>query len=320
MRRALRRCSHAAVRRRLVSDVPDSGPSSAAASTRRRSAAYAPSDGAGPGRLNTFKHRTSRAELDESALRAPRGPARALAYTTSACRPSTLARELAPARVLTPASTVDRWPTAPSCLTYGVLSRVRARARDRESPPGGDGADELFAGLRSCSAPRLARLYASLRARPSRCIAPSSRWSRRGCPLRPIGNMSLDFKLKLHARWGSRLRRRVSWCPLPRMAPVAPADLHECARLASRPEEVYREAIAAVGAGRAQASDVDKSAAVLTPRLYLQHDIPCKVDRASMMHFALEVRAPFLDIELVISCARCPLSAKPKRQRNRTGF
>ena len=40
-------------------------------------------------------------------------------------------------------------------------------------------------------------------------------------------------------------------------------------------------------------------------KLYLQDDILAKVDRASMMH-SLEVRAPFLDIDLVDFVRRIP--------------
>jgi asparagine synthase (glutamine-hydrolysing) len=44
-------------------------------------------------------------------------------------------------------------------------------------------------------------------------------------------------------------------------------------------------------------------------KLYLQDDILVKVDRASMMH-SLEVRAPFLDIEVVDFVRRIPSSYK----------
>src|SRR6185295_4510281 len=49
---------------------------------------------------------------------------------------------------------------------------------------------------------------------------------------------------------------------------------------------------------------VDKTLQFYT-KLYLQDDILTKVDRASMMH-SLEVRAPFLDIEVVDFVRRIP--------------
>src|SRR5205807_6659984 len=72
-------------------------------------------------------------------------------------------------------------------------------------------------------------------------------------------------------------------------------------------EEVYSEAIEQWDACR-QTDLVDKGLQFYT-KLYLQDDILVKVDRASMMH-SLEVRAPFLDIELVDFVRRIPHSYK----------
>jgi asparagine synthase (glutamine-hydrolysing) len=61
-------------------------------------------------------------------------------------------------------------------------------------------------------------------------------------------------------------------------------------------EDVYSEAIEQWDACK-QPDIVDKVLQFYT-KIYLQDDILTKVDRASMMH-SLEVRAPYLDIELV---------------------
>jgi asparagine synthase (glutamine-hydrolysing) len=53
---------------------------------------------------------------------------------------------------------------------------------------------------------------------------------------------------------------------------------------------------------------VDKTLQFYT-KLYLQDDILVKVDRASMMH-SLEVRAPFLDIDLVNFVRKIPSAFK----------
>jgi asparagine synthase (glutamine-hydrolysing) len=87
------------------------------------------------------------------------------------------------------------------------------------------------------------------------------------------------------------------------MGPLDPADLAE---LFSEPvdiDDVYSEAIEQWDACR-QNSMVDKVLQFYT-KLYLQDDILTKVDRASMMH-SLEVRAPYLDIELVDFVRRIP--------------
>jgi asparagine synthase (glutamine-hydrolysing) len=68
-------------------------------------------------------------------------------------------------------------------------------------------------------------------------------------------------------------------------------------------EDVFSEAIEQWEACK-QPSIVDKQLQFYT-KLYLQDDILTKVDRASMMH-SLEVRAPFLDIELVDFVRRIP--------------
>jgi len=68
-------------------------------------------------------------------------------------------------------------------------------------------------------------------------------------------------------------------------------------------EAIYSEAIEQWDACR-QTNLVDKTLQFYT-RLYLQDDILVKVDRASMMN-SLEVRAPYLDIELVDFVRKIP--------------
>jgi asparagine synthase (glutamine-hydrolysing) len=68
-------------------------------------------------------------------------------------------------------------------------------------------------------------------------------------------------------------------------------------------EDVYSEAIEQWESCRSGAL-VDRTLQFYT-KLYLQDDILTKVDRASMMH-SLEVRAPFLDIDVVDFARRIP--------------
>src|SRR6185437_16420512 len=72
-------------------------------------------------------------------------------------------------------------------------------------------------------------------------------------------------------------------------------------------EDLYSEAIEQWEACP-QTDLVDKTIQFYT-KLYLQDDILVKVDRASMMH-SLEVRAPFLDVELVNFVRKLPASVK----------
>jgi len=161
---------------------------------------------------------------------------------------------------------------------------------------GGDGGDELFAGYDPFRALRWADLYQKMIPRPMhRAISLLS-------ARLPVShrNMSLDFKLKRTLR-GLDHQPKL-WCPV-WMAPLGPTDLAECFGERVDLEDIYSEAIEQWEACRSGAL-VDRMLQFYT-KLYLQDDILTKVDRASMMH-SLEVRAPFLDIDVVDFVRRIP--------------
>jgi asparagine synthase (glutamine-hydrolysing) len=113
-------------------------------------------------------------------------------------------------------------------------------------------------------------------------------------------NISFDFKLKrtlTGLSYGKPL-----WNPV-WMGPLEPTELDALFGEPIDIEDVYSEAIEAWERCE-NASLVDRTLQFFT-RLYLQDDILTKVDRASMMH-SLEVRSPFLDIELVDFARRLP--------------
>lgn len=280
-----------AVERRLVSDVPigvfiSGGIDSSAV------AAFA-SRALGPERLNTFSIGFSEPSFDESAY-----ARRAAAHVRSVHHERMLsmdeARELAP-RVL---ARLDE-PMADSSIlpTYLLCGFARERVT---VALGGDGADELFAGYDPFRALRMAGIYSSLVPRPvHRAIALAA-----SCLPVSHRNMSLDFRIKRTLQ-GLGFPPKL-WCPA-WMAPVAPSDLAECVGQPVDLEEVYSEAIE-IWEQDPNATLVDRVLRFYT-KLYLQDDILTKVDRASMMH-SLEVRAPFLDIELVDFARKLPASAK----------
>jgi asparagine synthase (glutamine-hydrolysing) len=91
---------------------------------------------------------------------------------------------------------------------------------------------------------------------------------------------------------------------------MGPLDSSEISELFQEPialEDLYSEAIEQ-WERCAQTNLIDKTLQFYT-NLYLQDDIMVKTDRASMMH-SLEVRAPFLDIELVDFVRRIPADYK----------
>ena len=161
---------------------------------------------------------------------------------------------------------------------------------------GGDGGDELFAGYDPFQALKLAQLYKKIVPKP---IHKGIRMLIGRLPV-SHKNMSLDFKLK-------RTLRGLSYDkPLWNSVWLGPLEPLELAELFSEPlnlEEVYSEAIACWDECK-QPDLVDKTLQFYT-RLYLQDDILVKADRASMMN-SLEVRAPFLDIDLVDFVRKVP--------------
>jgi asparagine synthase (glutamine-hydrolysing) len=112
--------------------------------------------------------------------------------------------------------------------------------------------------------------------------------------------MSLDFRIKRTLRGLSHEPQY--WCPV-WMAPLDPSELGELFAEPIDIEDLYSEAIEQWEACK-QRDIVDKVLQFYT-KIYLQDDILVKVDRASMMH-SLEVRAPYLDIEVVDFVRRLP--------------
>jgi asparagine synthase (glutamine-hydrolysing) len=283
----LRALLGAAVKRRLISDVPigaflSGGIDSSAV------AAFAARE-LGPGRLNTYSIGFEEPSFDESAY-----ARRAADLIRSTHRLKTLSIDAARQVLPSVLSRLDE-PLGDSSLlpTYLLCGFAREHVT---VAIGGDGGDELFAGYDPFRALRWADLYQKLIPRPiHRAI--SLLIARLPVSHR---NMSLDFKLKRTLRG---LDHRPSlWCPV-WMAPFGPADMEACFGERIDLEDVYSEAIDHWESCRSGAL-VDRTLQFYT-KLYLQDDILTKVDRASMMH-SLEVRAPFLDIEVVDFARRIP--------------
>lgn len=161
---------------------------------------------------------------------------------------------------------------------------------------GGDGADELFAGYDPFLALKKARAYNFFIPKP---VHKGIRMLAARLPV-AHQNMSFDFKLKRTLRglsYPKKLWNSV-W-----LGPLCPEDLNDLFNRQLDIEDVYSEAIEQWDACH-QSNLVDKTLQFYT-RLYLQDDILVKVDRASMMN-SLEVRAPYLDIELVDFVRKIP--------------
>lgn len=171
----------------------------------------------------------------------------------------------------------------------------------------GDGGDELFAGYDPFRALGLSHVYQRL--------VPGGlhRWIAALIGRLPMSdsNMSLDFKLRRTLRGLNH--RPALWNPI-WMAPLAPNEIAELFAMPTDPEELYAEAITAWNACDSE-NTIDRTSEFFT-RLYLQDDILTKSDRASMTE-SLELRAPFLDNDLVDFATRLPAHMKYRHGRTK---
>ncbi len=185
--------------------------------------------------------------------------------------------------------------------TYLLSQFVR---RDVTVALGGDGGDELFAGYPTFQADAPARLY---RAMPG--LVQSAATSLARLVPESRGYASLKFRLDKFlegARASDPVERHLRW--------LGTFSHDERAQLFSR--DAYREIVSEDAYAGARAA-FDASAApdprnkllAAYERSYLMDQVLVKVDRASMAN-ALEVRAPFLDYELVEFAHRLPYRYK----------
>jgi len=161
---------------------------------------------------------------------------------------------------------------------------------------GGDGGDELFAGYDPFRALKLAGIYSNLVPRP---LHEALRLLAARLPV-SHKNISLDFKIKRTLRGLSHPPEL--WNPV-WMGALEPDELARATESRFSIEEIYGEAI---NAWEECASDapVDRALQFFT-EIYLQDGILAKADRASMMN-SLEVRSPFLDIEVADFARKLP--------------
>ncbi len=193
----------------------------------------------------------------------------------------------------------------PSILPTLLLSRfVR---RHVTVALAGDGGDELFAGYDTFLAHRPAAWAAAL-------PRPLLRGAAALASLLPASstNMSLDFRVKQFLRGldAPAALRHQAW-----IGSFVPGELrdvlHPDLRAFATAEVAWEQALADRARGeraRVPAGSVDEALRFFLTR-YLQDDILVKADRASMAA-SLEVRAPFLDTDVVEYVLRLPAHYK----------
>jgi asparagine synthase (glutamine-hydrolysing) len=165
---------------------------------------------------------------------------------------------------------------------------------------GGDGSDELLAGYPTFPAERAARLYRVPRVLHKHvAVALADR-----LPV-STSNFSADFRIKRFLRGAAApsSTRHPLW-----LGSFSPGELDALlVRAPADPLSDQRRTFEA-----APTRDGIERLIYLYATTYLQDDILVKVDRASMAN-SLEVRAPFLDVDLVDLVGRVPARLKLRR-------
>jgi asparagine synthase (glutamine-hydrolysing) len=165
---------------------------------------------------------------------------------------------------------------------------------------GGDGGDELFAGYDPFKALFFAKCYQKMVPKPVHqgLLMAISRL--------PVSHrrMSIDFILN-KALTGLSYPEQI-WNPI-WIGPLSPDELDAIFAEPTDIEAVYSEAIECWDDCSTR-NLIDKTLQFYT-KLYLQNDILVKTDRAGMLN-SIEVRAPFLDIDLVDFIRKIPYQWK----------
>lgn len=284
---ALRDCLDAAVKRRLMADVPlgvflSGGIDSTAV------AALAAKH-VGTGKLQTFSIGFTEESFDESPF-----AQRAAEFLGTRHELEVLDLDKAVDVLPQIFDKLDEPQGDNSLLPTWLLSRFTRR--HVTVALGGDGGDELFAGYDTFRGLAKAEQYDNLVPKPLHQAL------RALTTLIPVShsNLSFDFKIKRGLRGASYTPW--IWNPV-WLGALEPGDI---ARLTGQPatvEDLYSEAIETWDSC-AQKNLLDRTLQFYT-EIYLQDGILAKVDRASMMH-SLEARSPFLDIEVADFARRLP--------------
>lgn len=283
----LRALLEAAVRRRLVADVPVGVFLSGGIDSTAVAALAAGITGRD--RLRTYSVGFEEKSFDESAYA---HSAASVLGTRHLCEVLSMerARDLVPDLLASLDEPQGDNSVLPTWLLSGFTRRHVTVAL------GGDGGDELFAGYDTFRGLGMADRYDRWMPRP---LHPAIRKLIDSLPT-SHANISLDFKLKRGMRGASY--PRPFWNPI-WLGALEPAEIERYTGTPMGIEDLFSEAIAAWDSCQSPHL-IDRTLEFYT-KIYLQDGILTKVDRASMLH-GLEARTPFLDIHLVNFARKLP--------------
>ncbi|MCX7868453.1 MAG: asparagine synthase (glutamine-hydrolyzing) [Terrimicrobiaceae bacterium] len=287
----LRGLLDAAVRRRMVADVPVgvflSGGIDSSVVARLASRAV------GSSRLRTFAVGFREPSFDESEQARRTADWLGTEHTTEVLDLDR-ARQLLPGLLASVDEPQGDNSLLPTWLLCGFTRRHVTVAVS------GDGGDELFCGYDTFRGLRAAEMFHRM---VPRAVHPALRALAARMPV-SHSNLSLDFKIKRGLRGASY--PPALWNPV-WLSALEPHEIEEFTGWRGSVEELYSETIGIWDSARSP-SLVDRTLEFYT-RLYLHDGILPKVDRASMLH-GLEVRCPFLDIEVADFARRLPSRLK----------
>jgi asparagine synthase (glutamine-hydrolysing) len=165
---------------------------------------------------------------------------------------------------------------------------------------GGDGGDELFAGYDTFRGLKNAENFARFVPRPLHHAIKAL------AGLMPVSHSNLSFDFKIKRGLGGVSHPAPLWNAV-WLGALGPEELRSVAQGPVSIEEIYSEAIEIWDACRQP--DLFNRTLQFYTEIYLQDGILAKVDRASMMH-GLEVRSPFLDLEVADFARHLPAHYK----------
>ncbi|MBF0522472.1 MAG: asparagine synthase (glutamine-hydrolyzing) [Candidatus Omnitrophica bacterium] len=192
-----------------------------------------------------------------------------------------------------------------SMMSYYLLCR---HARKKITVAlGGDAGDELFAGYDTFRALKIISWVKRLLPKPCHdgILSVLSRL--------PISHSYMTFRFRLERLLKGYASPASLWNPL-WLGPIPKSEIEILTNAPVKLEDLYSEAIEFWDKS-SQKNLVDK-ALEFYGNLFLQDQILVKVDRLSMMH-SLEVRAPFLDVDLVDCVRTIPSTFKLKGEHSK---
>jgi len=213
--------------------------------------------------------------------------------------------------VLDPAAMIDLVPEVPRILSEPVADAsifptfllARFARREVTVALSGDGADELFGGYPTYRAARWAARIPAWLHRPVRAgLTPLAH------ALLPVRhtNLSFDFRIKkfLEGLEPDPIRRNRNW-----LGTFSPAEIDQLVVAARSMTGGFADDRLQAPGRRVAKRDLLERLLRTDQRFYLQDQVLVKVDRASMA-CSLEVRVPFLDLEMVELAHRLPADRK----------